>query len=137
MPMVVDASMALAWHFDDEATPVTEALFARTVDEAIHVPRHWFVEVSNGLLVGEIRKRTTLAQTAAFIERLSIMSIEVDAFGGFGTFERLLPLARGHRLTSYDAMYLELAGRLGLSLATLDAELAAAARNVGVETLGR
>jgi predicted nucleic acid-binding protein len=46
---------------------------------------------------------------------------------------RTLELARVHRLSAYDATYLELAERLGLPLATLDGSLARAARAVGVE----
>jgi predicted nucleic acid-binding protein len=40
----------------------------------------------------------------------------------------VLTLARRHRLTVYDAAYLELARREALPLATLDSELANAAR---------
>jgi predicted nucleic acid-binding protein len=40
----------------------------------------------------------------------------------------LMRLARTHRLTAYDAAYLELARRKGLVLATLDAALSIAAR---------
>lgn len=43
-----------------------------------------------------------------------------------------LALARSHRLTSYDAAYLELALRRGLPLATRDKALQAAARLEGV-----
>jgi predicted nucleic acid-binding protein len=44
-------------------------------------------------------------------------------------------LARSERLTAYDAAYLELALRLGLPLATLDRDLAVAARRRGVTVL--
>jgi predicted nucleic acid-binding protein len=44
----------------------------------------------------------------------------------------ILQLARRYRLSSYDASYLELALRKGLPLATLDADLAKAARKSGV-----
>jgi predicted nucleic acid-binding protein len=44
-------------------------------------------------------------------------------------------LARRHRLTFYDAAYLDLAKREQLALATLDDELAAAARLEGVALL--
>ncbi len=44
-------------------------------------------------------------------------------------------LARRHRLTIYDAAYLELALRESLPLATLDQALAAAARSEGVEVI--
>ena len=46
-----------------------------------------------------------------------------------------LALARSHRLTSYDAAYLELALRRGLPLATRDKALQAAARLEGVPLL--
>ena len=45
-------------------------------------------------------------------------------------------LAERHRLTLYDAAYLELALRRGLPLATLDRELRAAARGEKVKVLG-
>ena len=46
-----------------------------------------------------------------------------------------LSLAFSHRLTFYDALYLELALRRGLPLATLDGGLARAARRAGIEVL--
>jgi len=46
-------------------------------------------------------------------------------------------LAERHRLTTYDAAYLELAQRRGLALASLDRNLQAAAESDGVVVLGR
>ncbi len=46
--------------------------------------------------------------------------------------DAILRLARSHKLSVYDAAYLELAQREGLSLATLDAELRRAAVVEGV-----
>ena len=63
------------------------------------------------------------------------LDIEFDQFGAEHAFLAILPLARAHRLTVYDALYLELAQRRGLSLATFDSQLAAAAAAVGVEVL--
>ena len=45
----------------------------------------------------------------------------------------VLDLARRHRLTVYDAFYLELALRHGASLASLDAALLGAAKAEGVQ----
>jgi predicted nucleic acid-binding protein len=45
---------------------------------------------------------------------------------------KVLRLARAHRLSAYDAAYLELALRRGLPLATLDDKLKAAASALGV-----
>jgi predicted nucleic acid-binding protein len=47
-----------------------------------------------------------------------------------------LHLARRHKLSAFDAAYLELALRTGLALATLDASLAKAAAAGGVAIFG-
>ena len=47
----------------------------------------------------------------------------------------ILALSRAHRLSHYDAAYLELAARGGLPLAARDGALAAA-RSLGLEVLG-
>lgn len=137
MAFIVDASMTLAWHFDDEVTEQTEAVLARTLTETIVVPGHWFLEVANGALIGERRKRATSVQTARFRERLTLLDVEVDNQEVAGSFalDRILPLARAIGLTIYDALYLELAERRGLPLATLDNSLRTAAEAAGVRIL--
>ena len=134
---VADASVALAWHFEDERATATTALLRRSVVDGIVVPRHWFAEVSNGLLVGERRGRSEAANSVGFIAMLLDRMIEIDELDDADMFTRILPLARAHRLTVYDAIYLELAGRRGLPLATLDSQLTDAARGVGIEILGQ
>ena len=52
------------------------------------------------------------------------------------THAAVLTLARQHRLSFYDAVYLELAQREGLALATLDNELIKAAPPEGVRLIG-
>ena len=49
--------------------------------------------------------------------------------------DRSIPLAIFHRLSVYDAVYLELALRLSLPLATLDRALRSAARREGIEII--
>ena len=135
MPFVVDASVALAWHFPDEETALTAALIERSLHDTMVVPQHWFAEVANGMLVGERRKRATLSQSSDFIAWIASCILETDIADAGTMFATVLPLARAHRLTIYDAIYLELAERRGLPLATLDGDLAAAARLAGVELL--
>jgi predicted nucleic acid-binding protein len=50
-----------------------------------------------------------------------------------GTWNTILDLARQHKLSAYDATYLEIALRLTLPLASLDNELLVAAKSAGVE----
>jgi predicted nucleic acid-binding protein len=55
---VVDASAALAWCFEDEASSWSDGLLERLRQGGqIVVPAHWPTEISNGLLVAERRKR--------------------------------------------------------------------------------
>lgn len=130
---VLDASMAMAWHFADEETARTLAVEERTDRDTVVVPAHWFADVANALLVGERRKRSTPANSAEFIERLGSLTIEVDEIVPERAWTEVLPLARAHGLTVYDTAYLELAERRGLPLASLDGALNDAARRVGIE----
>jgi predicted nucleic acid-binding protein len=132
---VLDASLTLAWHFFDEKSPETEALLVRASDEGIVVPGHWYLEVANSLISGERRKRTTTDLSARFVTWLDSLPIEIDALEDRAIFSLIMPLARAHRLSVYDSLYLELAERRGLALATLDGALAAAAKAIGVEVL--
>jgi predicted nucleic acid-binding protein len=133
---VVDCSIAMAWLFHDEATPKTSALLNRLATEAALVPAWWFVEITNVLAMAERKGRITARQSDAFIADLSKLGIERDNQAPDRAFTHLLALCRTHRLTSYDAIYLDLAIRRSLPLATLDEDLRKAARKLGVALLG-
>lgn len=135
MPFVPDASVVLAWHFDDEHSPVAEAVAVRSFEDRAVVPQHWPLEVANALLRGERRHRAHAEDVDRFVVRLQAIDLEIDAIAADQVYLSLLPLARRHRLSIYDAAYLELAFRRELSLATLDGSLATAARAVGVELI--
>lgn len=85
------------------------------------------------LLVNERRGRISEADTAGFLHDLLRLGVTLDRSPNEG---ELLRLARRYRLTVYDASYLELARRDGLALATLDAELARAARAEDLTLIG-
>lgn len=135
MAFVLDASMMLNWYFQDECRPA-DTLVRRVASEDVVVPAHWQAEVANGILIGERRGRSVPSHMPRIFDLLKVMRVTVDEEGGFHALDRILPLARAHRLTIYDAIYLELAERSGLALATLDRALAVAARSVGIEALG-
>ena len=132
---VLDASVALAWCFDDESTPAAWALLDRLHATPAHVPSLWALEIGNILLGAEKRRRITQARTVAFLGILGDLDIRVDPDLPGRAFRDVLPLARERRLTTYDATYLELAMRLGLPLATKDKALARAAAALHVKTL--
>ena len=86
--------------------------------------------------MAERNGRITPAQSDAFIADLGKLGIERDDEAPDRAFTYLLALCRTHRLTSYDAIYLDLALRRNLPLATLDEDLRKTAKKVGVHLLG-
>ncbi len=133
---VIDCSITMAWCFADEATAFSNELLDRLEVDSAVVPSHWFLEVMNVLAMAEKRKRITAAKSSEFITLLETLEIEVDEETADRAFAYILPLCRGHGLTSYDAAYLELALRSRMPLATLDTELRAGAKSLGVKLVG-
>lgn len=135
MTIVIDASIALAW---THTIPPPDAEYARErllADDAV-VPSIWPAEVANGLLVAERRGLIMAEQRVAFLALLQKMDVGVEATEAARTLTLTLDLARDQRLSVYDAMYLELARRDGIPLASLDTALRDAAMRVGVMLLG-
>lgn len=132
MPIVVDASTALSWCFEDESSPYSDRVLSLLTSDSAVVPAIWPVEVTNALIVGERRKRLTEAQTARFVQLLGQLPIEVDTPPSTIIFGAVLSSARRHGLSAYDASYIEVAERHGLSLASLDTRLRTAASAAGV-----
>ena len=101
-------------------------------DVSAIVPTIWPLEVTNVLAKAEARAQLSEAQSESFLELLAELDIDVDSDSLDKAPTSILQLARRYRLSSYDASYLETAMRLGLPLATLDADLMKAARKAGV-----
>jgi predicted nucleic acid-binding protein len=129
---VIDASVALAWCFDDEASPASRALLDRMEGASAEVPSLWHLELANALAVAERNRRITPARTSEFVALISGLPIVVDERTPDRALDSVLHLARSEKLSAYDASYLELAMRRGVPLATKDARLAEAARRAGV-----
>ena len=132
---VLDASIAVSWCFEDEATRKTDALLDRVRDEGADVPALWHLELANVLLQAERRGRLSTSDVALRLELIGALPIATDNEAAARAWREILPLARAEKLSAYDAAYLELAIRLGLPLFTKDAALGAAARRAGVTVL--
>ena len=129
MTFVIDASVAAVWGLDDEDDASAMALLDRLAAEPAVAPSLFWFEVRSLLLRAERRARAGPANTGRFMALLETLPIRLAPLPASGA---LLDTARRHRLTGYDAAYLELAGREGLALATLDQVLARAALVEGV-----
>jgi predicted nucleic acid-binding protein len=131
---VVDASVTLAWCFEDETTSDTEALLRRLLLEGAIAPAHWSLEVGNGLRFGERRGWIDGAKLAVAESLLSDLQVDVVPVDVPAVL-RAVAVARRHDLTVYDAAYLDLASIRGLALATADRRLMAACRKEKVRVL--
>jgi len=134
MNLVLDASMALAWAFERkdpiEHDCAGRALAALSKGDGL-VPALWHAEVLNGLLVGERRQVITSIEVGDFLARLDLLSIVQDSALPALRRQAIASLARQYRLTAYDACYLDLVLRSGLTLATFDVALATATQAAG------
>lgn len=126
----------MRWFFGD-GKPAELTFAARVLDalrtQAAIVPATWGLEVANVIARAEAKALVTEARSGEFLELLEGVSIEVDAATSTHARTGTLHLARRHKLSAYDASYLELALRRGLPIATLDADLLKAAKKAGVK----
>ena len=130
---VMDASVALAWCFEDEATNWTEAFLERLRQgDRIIVPAHWPTEVANALSIAARRRRIKPEQPQALWDELGRLPIDIEPALSTARGKDVLALGEKHNLTVYDAAYLELARRYQLPLGTLDADLRKAAQAEGL-----
>lgn len=133
---VLDASVAVAWCFEDESTTFTEGVLdSLSAGKEAVVPAVWPLEVANALLVAERRKRLTIAQVTGQLRRIGGLPITVVPIGATHAFEQVLSVARREGLSAYDAAYMQLALSEALPLATLDEDLRRAAKANGIVLL--
>ena len=132
MSFVLDCSVAKSWVFPDEATESTDQLRESLLDGRAFVPALWPIEVANVLLVATRRGRIDRTEWPRIARNLEALPLVIDPVSTSRIWGEVLDVARTHRLSAYDAMYLELAIRMQLPLATLDRALATAARAAGV-----
>jgi predicted nucleic acid-binding protein len=134
--LVVDGSAMLGVVLVDEHSHITAATIeALRKPRLLPIPAHWWIEVANGLLMAERRKRITRVDLTEAIGFIRTFPLVVDPETDTRVAGETLALARQYNLTIYDAVYLELAIRHSSILATSDKALARAAEATGVELL--
>ena len=132
MTIALDASVALAWCFADEASDLADRVLDRLDLEGALVPAIWPLEVANGLRTAERRGRLDLADLQRVRALLGSLPVQVETDDLNTALGEISDLARNLDLTAYDAAYLALAARRGLELATIDDQLIRACRLAGV-----
>lgn len=123
--LVVDASAALCLLLLERQGNEVEELIRETVERngQIFVPYLFWDELYNGLLSATRRGRISKSgalESGRHFARLPFVSHDDTQLD---VRERTLEIAAEHRLSYYDARYLELALRYGLRLKTFDDDL--------------
>ena len=132
---VLDCSAAVAFLFEDEASPAADALLDRLKEDSAAVPALWRLELGNVLAGAERAGRISEPQLIAYLELVRELPIVTDTATDERALREVLALARKEGLTTYDAAYLELSLRLNVPLATKDASLVSAAQRLGVDII--
>jgi predicted nucleic acid-binding protein len=136
LSLVLDSSVTLAWVYAAETTGAISDVLARVIESGAWVPGLWRLEIGNVLEMGVRKGRTDAAFRDAALADLALLPISVDPETDRHAWGATVKLAARHRLTLYDAAYLELARRRSLPLATLDAELRVAAAAEDIILIG-
>jgi len=132
---VVDNSVVMAWCFKDETSRYADYILDRLEVSTGFVPAIWPLEVCNVLLAAERKRRISEAGSTRFITLLAELPLIVEQESPERMMKEIFALARKHKLSSYDASYLDLAMRKGLPIATLDKDLIKAAKQSKVPIL--
>ena len=132
----VDASTALAWCFPDEASEYADGVLVALEGHTVLVPAVWSLELADAVLVGERGKRLNQSEIQTFTNLLENLPVVQDAQSVSESVHAVLPLARAHGLSAYDAAYLELSIRHSAPLATSDGKLQKAANQMGIRLFG-
>jgi len=137
MAWVMDCSMAGALGLPDERSDLAEEFLRIILAEAeVWVPPLWWYEMSNLLVTAMRRKQLTQATAEHLHELYASLPLVTDAPPTPVISGAIRRIAIQHRLSAYDAAYMELALRLGIGLATLDRDLKRVAKSSGVPLFG-
>lgn len=140
MSFILDASVAMRWALLDGSSQDREyadSILASLTESRAVVPPLWHIEIVSVLRNAEKYGAISEADATGFLQRSARLPIVTDDAQPTTTRLAIAAIARQHRLTGYDATYLELALRESMPLATLDAELIRAAKEAGVAVISK
>ena len=130
MPFVLDNTVVCGWVLESQATDYTAAIGDRLGQDRAVAPPLLALEYTNVMRSLCKRQRLIASQAQAAIALLANLDIELDP--GRPNPAHLFDLALRYDLSSCDAVYLDLALRRNLPIATQDQALAHAAVVAGV-----
>src|SRR3954463_6507851 len=98
----------MAWYFEDESTPATDAVLDRVSGSGAVVPGLWRLEVANAFQTAVRRQRIDAVYRDASLLELGFMAITIDADTNGYAWSTTLRLAERVAPTLFYAPHLEL-----------------------------
>ncbi len=131
--IILDASVTLSFLLPSQSTTYAQTIFSSYQSWQALVPQLFDIELANVFAGQERRGRLGASETSELLEIVKRLSIVRDTHQDHHrVVKHVLPLAREAKLSVYDACYLELAMKHNIPLATVDEQLAHAARARGL-----
>jgi predicted nucleic acid-binding protein len=106
--LVLDASVPLGWFLGESTVDAVHAIAERMRREVAFVTQLWPLEIANVLTIAVRKDKLTTRARASAFDSLRSMVIEIDQETAGYTWTRTVSLADRHKLTMYDAGYLDL-----------------------------
>jgi len=131
--VVIDCTVAAAWLMSDEPSGTANQLLEAAPKTSFVLPVLFKLELANLLCNAMRRKHLDPALLSQLAREVQALPMRFESLSL--SFDALLAGAVHHDLTPDDYIYLEMAKRLNLPLATLDTKLARAAKAAGVIVL--
>ncbi len=137
MNVVVDASAFGPIFLPDERDNLLPGLTELLDSGLALVPSHWYLEVTNFLIVALRRGRLNSVDRDFALRTIEAVAVTVETTPQTALPGAIFALAERHDLTTYDAVYLAMARDRKAPLATSDGALIRAAEAESVELFGR
>ena len=129
---VFDCSIISSWLLPDEENHISEEIMKKFLlqeSPIIKAPCIFYIEIMNVLQVAYRRQRIDKNLKESILQSIMQLPVIIDNAGMIPSyFPDIAALATKHQLSSYDALYLELAIRQNIPLITLDKALRQAAK---------
>ena len=134
--IVLDNSINTRLLWPDSESPDSNQYALDVIGQAaggtmFHVPTIWHYEVANVAATLVRKGQVSLASVARYFEQIALLPIVTDTASHVNATQATFALSTQFGLSAYDAAYLELALRLGGTLATNDKRLRGAAQRAG------
>lgn len=98
---ILDASIALAWLFNDESNDKAETALNRLANFGATVPVLWHCEMRNALMVTNRRNRISKPDADERLKSILELPIQVD---DDAQFDKAVSLTHKYQLSFYDAL---------------------------------